>query len=71
MTKRFSIMGRPYGQNGLIEICQCDPNPEVLVEAASRKMIKIWSSKQKNKVVTIRKYEHVTFMENKPEERTS
>jgi hypothetical protein len=61
---RGEITGKGPAQTG-----QCDSNPQAIVKAARQKTINISGSRKKKKVVTIRKYEHVAFVENKPKQK--
>lgn len=39
--KRYSIMAAPFGWGKEIELCQCDSNPQAIVEAAREKRIRV------------------------------
>jgi hypothetical protein len=60
--KRYSIVGRRYGERGENEICQCDSNPMPLVHAAAGQKIFIGLVGKRKSFVN--KYEGVRVVDH-------
>ena len=61
--RRYSILGRRYGTAKQCEICQCDTNPQAIVDAAKQQHVVLAISSSGHKRWS-RKYEHVHFIDN-------
>jgi hypothetical protein len=59
--KRYSIKVRQHGLDYETELCQCDSNPEAIVEGAQQKKIKWGAGGRK---IYVAKYEHVYFVDH-------
>lgn len=54
--KRYSIMVIEYGADREIELCQTDTNPQMVVEAAKEKTLKVYKGPEARRRSTICKY---------------
>ena len=59
--KRYSIIVRERGSNNNFELCQCDSNPEPIMEGARNKRRLVMNGMRK---IYEPLYEHVEFREN-------
>ena len=61
--RHYSILGRRYCTAKQCEICQCDTNPQAIVDAAKQQhvLLAVSSSGRKRRA---RKYQHVHFIDN-------
>jgi hypothetical protein len=61
--KRFSIMVRSRHSDHEVELCQCDSNPQAVVDAALQKSL-MSRGKPGARKVRVPLYEHARFIDN-------
>jgi len=65
MAKRYSIMVREYQSDELVELCECDSNPESVVEGVRSKTLLIAGNDYtKSRRIRVPKYEHIEIVDH-------
>ena len=66
--KRYSIMVIEYGAEREIELCQTDTNPQMVVEAAKEKKLKVYKADNARRRSSICKYTSIRIVDNQAAE---